>query len=473
MMSSILISLFALSPAAHAEGSAELPGQWLLVDNVLYVDIVDTDAERIGWQGVGGVVVRAPDGTDLGVLPAGGELPLNGLPVGAYQLRFQSEQRGDWNVTVPGATDTGGRLFSYDWMLDARGYDGAYGFDGRFYARVDGGEDGRSGILTVDLAGWTGYRWTAMATDHGVEGDDGGRSVDRYLAEVEPHIPLYLSPPSLVGDAPVTPDASGLVFEVNERSDEFGGVFRFNVSHRGTWRVVCDGSADGSVDPTANHNVVLSGVSEGAEEIEVEWDGHTWDGGYISGSGECGVTLSVGELHFLADDIETAFPGLRTYVHRGGSDTPSPMFWNDSEVVFTDVPMDNGEASLEASGPDGVLPNDLSGTPEPNTSARAWGDFDDEGKGDRNMLDTWTFLDRSDPFIVNVDDFGGPGDRNDTTNDLGTGAEEPELEEQVEEEAASGFYKGGCTQVGGVASSAGFLALVAGMASFGLRRRED
>lgn len=473
MVSSILISLFAISPAAHAEGSAQLPGQWLLLDNVVYVDIVDPETERIAFTGEGGMVVRASDGTDLGVLVSGGELPLNGLPAGAYQLRPQVEQRGDWDISVADATDGGGRVFSYDWMLDARGYDDPYGFDGRFYARVDGGEDGRSGVITLDLAGWTGHRWTAMATEHGVDGMDAGRSVDRYLAEVEPHIPLYLTPPSIVGDAPVTPDATGLEFEMNERSDEFGGVFRFSVSHRGTWRLVCDNTADGVVDPTDNTNVVLSGVSDGPEDIEIEWDGHTWDGGYISGSGECGVTLSVGELHFLADDIETAFPGLRTYIHDGGSDSPAPMFWNDAQVAFDDVPMDNGEIALAASGASGVTPSDLGGTPEPNVNARAWGNFNDEGKGDRSMLDTWTFLDRSDAFIVNVDDFGGPGDRNDSTNDLGTGAEEPEPEIVIEGLATGGYYKGGCSTASGTAGSAGLVAFLAGLATLGLRRRED
>jgi len=473
MMSSILISLFAMSPAAHAEGSAQLPGQWLLVDNVLYVDIVDPETERIGFTGNGGMVVRAPDGTDLGVLVSGGEMVLSGLPDGAYQLRPQVEQRGDWDISVVDATDSGGRLHSLDWMLDARGYDDPYGFDGMFYGRVDGGEDGRSAVIALELNGWTGHRWTAMATGHGVDGWDAGRSVDRYQAEVEPDIPLYLSPPSVVGDAPVTPDASGLEFEMNDRSDEFGGVFRFSVSHRGTWRIVCDNVADGVVDPTDNTNVVLSGLSDGPEDIEVEWDGHTWDGGYISGAGECGVTLSIGELHFLADDIETAFPGLRTYLHDGGSDTPAPMFWNDALVAGDDVAMPDGELALAAAGPDGVIPDGIGSEPIPNVSSRAWGNFDDVGKGDRSMLDTWTFADRSDAFIVDVTDFGGPGDRDDSTNNNGSGYQAPEPEVVVEALATGGYFKGGCSTVSGSAGSAGLLALFAGLASFGMRRRED
>lgn len=473
MLSSILISLIATSPAAHAEGSAQLPGQWLLVDSVLFVDIIDPETERISFDGAGGMVVRAPDGTDLGVLPSGSELALNGLPAGAYQLHPQVEQRGDWDLSVVNATDGGGRVSALDWTLDARGYDDPYGFDGMFYARVDGGEDGRAAVIALELAGWTGHRWNALATGHGVDGWDAGRSVDRYLAEVEPNIPLYLSPPSVVGDPILDPDATGLTYTMNDRSDEFGGVFTFDVNARGTWRVVCDTVADGVLDPTDNLNVVLSGESDGPESVEVEWDGHTWDGGYISGSGECGVTLSVGELHFLADDIETAYPGLRTFLDDGGSLEPAPMFWNDAQVAGDDVPMPDGVLPLVASGADGILPAGAGSAPEANVDARSWGNFDDVGKGDRSMLDTWTFAARSTPDVIAVDDFGGPGDRNDSSNDNGSGAETPEPELVVEGLATGGYYKGGCSTAASPAGSAGVLALLAGLVGFGLRRRDD
>jgi len=470
-MSSILISLIVAAPAAHAEGSAELPGQWLLVDNDLYVDIVDPETERIRFDGAGTLSVHAPDGTDLGTLLAGAELLLSGLPAGAYLLEPLREQRGDWDISVVDAVDSGGRIHSYDWQLDARSYDDDTGFDGRFYARVDGGADGSDAVVAIVLDGWTGYRWTAMATGYGVDGWDAGRSVDRYIAEVDPSIPLYLSNPSVRGDAPVSPEATGLVFAVNEVSDEFGGTFTFDVNARGTWRIVCDNSADGVLDPTDNDNVVLSGVSEGAESIEVEWDGHTWGLDYISGAGECGVTLSVGEMHFLADDIETAYPGMRTFlVDSGGSLSAAPMFWNDAEVAHDDIPMDNGEFPAVASGADGVDPGAIGDTPEADVNARSWGNFDDAGRGDRSMLDTWTFADRSSPDVVDVADFGGPGDRDDTTNDLGSGFEEPE-ELVVTIEPADGYFKGGCSVMD--ASSAGGLAVFAAMVGFGLRRRDD
>jgi MYXO-CTERM domain-containing protein len=472
MMASVLISMFAMTPVAHAEGSDQLPGQWLLVENVLYVDVLDPDNERLAFQGEGGVVVRAPDGTDLGVLMAGGEMVLTGWPSGSYELRPQAEQRGYWDISVAGPSDADGRLFSYDWMLDARGYDDPYGFDGMFFGRVDGGEDGRDAVVALDLQGWTGHRWTAMATAHGVNGYDAGRSVDRYVADVDPEIPLYLNPPVVSGAEPLVPEASGLRFTMNERSDEFGGMFSFSVNARGTWRIVCDSSPNGSVDPTENTNVVLSGRSEGPGEIELVWDGRTWDGGYMSGSGECGLTLSVGELHFLADDIETAFPGLRTYVLDGGYDA-TPMFWNDSLVARDDVAMANGEMASIAAGPDGVLGGSLEGEATPNVDARSWGNFNDQGKGDRSMLDTWTFVDRSTPDMVKVDDFGGPGDRDDSTNDRGSGFQPPEPSIMMQGLATGGYFKGGCSTASGSAGSAGLLAMLAGLVSFGLRRRED
>ena len=115
MMSSILIALLVSAPSAHAEGSAELPGQWLVIGNELYVDIFDPDSESIRFDGAGSMAVRAPDGTDLGSLISGAELSLNGLPAGAYLLEPLREQRGDWDISVVGATDSGGRLHAYVW----------------------------------------------------------------------------------------------------------------------------------------------------------------------------------------------------------------------------------------------------------------------------------------------------------------------------------------------------------------------
>ncbi|HCH66461.1 MAG: hypothetical protein CL927_08085 [Deltaproteobacteria bacterium] len=472
MLASVLISILATAPTAQAEGSQELPGQWLLLENVLYVDVVDPENERIAFAGAGGMVVRAPDGTDLGVLMGGGEMVLAGWPSGAYELRPQVEQRGDWDISVVGGDGASGRLFSYDWMLDARGYDDPYGFDGMFFGRVDGGEDGRDAVVALDLQGWTGHRWTAMATPHGVNGFDAGRSVDRYAADVDPEIPLYVNPPLLSGDAPLVPEANGLTFVVNDRSDEYGGLFSFSVNARGTWRIVCDNQDDGVLDPTNNGNVVLSGRSDGPSDIEVEWDGRTWNAGYLSGSGECGVTLSIGELHFLADDIETAYPGLRAYVLDSGL-TASPMFWNDSLVANDDVPMVDGALPSMTSGADGVSGGDIDSEATPNEDARSWGNFDDQGKGDRSMLDTWTFVDRSNPNVVSVDDFGGPGDRDDSTNDRGSGFQAPDPTLTISALATGGYYKGGCSTAAGAAGSSSVLALLGGLVALGLRRRDD
>ena len=325
---------------------------------------------------------------------------------------------------------------------------------------------------SLDLQGWTGHRWTAAATSTGVDGKDAGRSVDRYSAEFDPEIPLYLNPPLLSGDVPLIPEADNLVFTMNDRSDEYGGLFTFSVNAQGTWRIVCDNSADGVFDPSDNTNVVMSGRSDGPSEIEVEWRGRTWDGGYISGAGECAVTLSIGELHFLADDIETAYPGLRTYVLEDGL-TAAPMFWNDALVARDDVLMVNGELPMAASGADGVMGGDIDDEAVPNSDARSWGNFADQGKGDRAMLDTWTFVDRSTPDVIKVEDFGGPGDRDDSTNDRGTGFQGPEPKLYVSALATGGYFKGGCSTASGAAGSTGMLAMLGGLFALAFRRRED
>ncbi len=128
---------------------------------------------------------------------------------------------------------------------------------------------------------------------------------------------------------------------------------------------------------------------------------------------------------------------------------------------------------MVASGASGVTGGDIGADAMPDIDARSWGDFADQGKGDRSMLDTWTFAERSAADVVAVDDFGGPGDRNDSTNNNGTGGQDPEPEVVIEGLATGGYYKGGCSTVSGSAGSAGLVALLAGLATFGLRRRED
>ena len=88
-------------------------------------------------------------------------------------------------------------------------------------------------------------------------------------------------------------------------------------------------------------------------------------------------------------------PGFRLFeVDEDLERTGLSMYWNDSEVQTDAVLMDNGEYGLESPGSSGLASGDYdTDTTDANDNARAWGEFDDSGKGNDAYLDTYTWID--------------------------------------------------------------------------------
>lgn len=136
----------------------------------------------------------------------------------------------------------------------------------------------------------------------------------------------------------------------------------------------------------------------------IPWDGRDNAGAMIPpGTYDCNVTLTVGELHFVATDVETSYQGLRMFsvqltLARFGLD----MLWNDAAVQANAVLMLNGQHGLERAPPGGFLSGDYLDTAEANTNARAWGDFSGAGKGNGALLDTYTWVEEDTSGIFSV-----------------------------------------------------------------------
>lgn len=456
------IALLLAPTGALAEGSAQLTGQWLIDDTEVFVDILDHGSEVVNFQVQGRVTVATPSGRIVGSFADGESFDPD--ENGPHRLTFDQDQRTGWDVTVDGA-DGEGRVWSRDWVLDGRDYDPDKGVDGSFFGLVESGPDGQTSVVEMQLKGWSGYRWHAVATHTGVDNTE-LRSTPNYQARYEPVIPLYLHPPSTANHEVADPSAGGLRFSFNDDEGQ-GGTFRFNVGQRGTWHIVCDADDDGVADPTNNKDLAWVGWAEEAGDRYLTWDGYDRDNNLVIKVTACELTAAVGEVHFLSDDIETAYPGMRVYqVDGGGSRTPLAMFWNDGDVNDYDVPMPDGTLPSAASGPDGVTSSPAGDDPVANQGARSWGNFNDEGKGDEAVLDTWVRLAATPPDRIDMDYDLGPQDfPEDTGPYLDTGGL------SVPDGYRGGYYLGGCATPAGAAAP--LVALVIGALGAGLRRRED
>ncbi len=456
------VALLLASPAAFAEGSDQLTGQWLIRSTTMFVDVLDHTSEDVTFEVQGRVTVATPAGRIVGSFGDGETF--DPTENGPHQLTYSQDQRTGWDVAVSGAAGEG-RVWSTDWVLDGRDYDPAKGVDASFFALVDATGDGGTGVVEMQLQGWSGYRWHAVATSTGVDNTE-LRSTPNYLAAYRPEIPLYLHAPSVADHEVGTPTASNLSFDFDEEAEQ-GGVFRFNVGQAGTWHIVCDANEDGVADISDNGDLAFTGWAEAAGDRYLTWDGYDRDGDLVIRLTSCALTGALGEVHFLSDDIETAFPGMRIYEVDGSGDrTPLAMFWNDTDVADYDVPMPDGELAAVSSGPEGMLPNAYDDDATANVGARSWGNFNDEGKGDEAVLATWSHLAISDPDVIEMDYDLDPPHPEDEPEVIEEG-----LEIALPEGFRGGYYLGGCSTPAGVAAP--LMAMLIGGLGAGLRRRED
>ncbi len=470
----ILTSLLGLIPAtAFAEGTDELmptvgaAGRLGIVSTPgfeVFADIVDPETEVLCVEARGSsgdrvtVDVHDPSGdeVELAVETDGSCLDLSGHEAGAFRISnlsasITSTRRWDFSVCdndAPGRpcdasedhpNHIDGRVYSFRWVFNSTNTQ----TEGRsvrssVYARVPIGSFG-TGVLELQLNGIHGLsRWELLANAVGIDGINPSRST-REGNPVTPAYPIYLNLPDPDVEAYGVPDPaiSNFEFEASDDGEECGvvepgnnrGLFTFESNMPGRVRLICDLNDDDVFDAAGAGDFVLNGEGTVGEN-SFEWDGRTGEGEAVpAGEYECLVELSTGEFHYVAEDIEVAYPGLRMFqLNPALERTPLPMFWNDLRVLpAVPVEMPSGEVPSGSSptgglssGPyaDGAIAN--STVTEGN--ARGWGRFAESGsvtgaKGDMRLMDTWTGLDavRSETVVVilvgeNADCDGTGGD---------------------------------------------------------------
>ncbi|MBM4281490.1 MAG: hypothetical protein FJ137_12275 [Deltaproteobacteria bacterium] len=434
-IAAVIVALSSL-PAlpSRAEGSAQFGGNGRLQSTTpLQVDIVDATTERVRWHGEGTLHVRSPTGIDVATLAndeTTGSLAATGP--GVYELTLSTHQNGtqtdpnlpgnaNFDVAVvdeSGAVVSTGRLFANLWnfVLGDRGQTRA--LDHSFFALVPGGAPGTDAVVEVDFAGLNGNSHTFAMNSTGANGRNDGRSSPASANEATPQFPLYVNAPAVSRGGSVTPNLSGLRFQTttdgracDTAAAGLGGFFVFETDAVGTAHVTCDLNGDGVASLSGLEDLnLLATTTVGTNAIA--WDGLDPLGALVPpGAYRCEVFIAVGELHFLAVDVETSFPGMRMYDVGGGTKTPLRMYWDDSLLPFDDVAMPDGNVGLLTSGPDGVLSSPPGDPPVPNVSARAWGNFAANGKrGSDELTDTYTFSRASADALLDLDVLGADVD---------------------------------------------------------------
>jgi outer membrane protein OmpA-like peptidoglycan-associated protein len=459
--------LLGSSTIVHAEGSAEFDvadgagnyrhDQALTNATQLFVDILDGTDEQICWNGTGNLTLSRPDGTNVGAIADGACRDAVDGVSGAYQIALGSNQTrgnsmnmnstfGEWDVRVCAKSvstanclttmnnERLGRLWSYNWKVSNPNlYSNAYSINGSVYAIVPGGQTGHDAVIEMQMRGVCGADYSISANTIGPENSTApnariGRSTPKANAQVTPSLRLYLNPPAVAQYNWISPMITNVVLAPSCGTgivqDGSPGSISFTSNVSGQYVVICDVNKDTVFDFASQTDFSSFGAAVAGTNM-ISWDGKTNAGTNAPPDDyQCLVRLNVGEFHYDADDIETAYPGIRMF--RVESDktmrTPIEMFWDDSDIATDNSTMNgmagqfspdsppalglNPAAYGDASAPFYYIGGTSMGemTSMPTGNARAWGDFDGDGKGNNTFLDQFAAAETaiSAPFIVSV-----------------------------------------------------------------------
>jgi hypothetical protein len=190
-------------------------------------------------------------------------------------------------------------------------------------------------------------------------------------------------------------------------------TFQFDTNVTGTFQIICDldDPPDGG-GLTDDDDLVLIGAAMPGTN-SVSWNGLNANGDPVPpGPYACTTRVTSGELHYVAGDIETSFPGMRMFeVEEDQDRRPLSMFWNDTDVQAGGAVMANGETSPATSPSDGLFsgasadPAIAFSVENPNGNARAWGLFQQVSKGDFSWLDTFVWIAAAEETLLGCAEF--------------------------------------------------------------------
>ncbi|MFO0727445.1 MAG: Ig-like domain-containing protein [Myxococcota bacterium] len=395
-----LLALLAPLPAL-SEGTTQLStNSRMVASTILGVDIVDFTTERILWTGQGQLRVSDPTGTFVGNFNSGATI--TPTQNGAWQVQTVQDQNGAWDIAVQNPVRAGGRLFSRNWAFNTGTYaGGANALNTSFFALVGNGAANADAVLEVRFAGLQGFIFNVETNQTGVNGRNAGRSVPTNGNSVSPQFRMYLAPPTIArytgGVRPTITNfrygSTGTPLSCNLLAvGQNTGTFSFTTNVTGTYHLECDLNRDGVFNIADPADLTIIGTASPGTN-SVVWTGTDRNGNAVPfGTYNCRVAVRVGELHFVAADIETSYQGMRMFeVDQSANRSALRMYWDDALVQANEVVMPNGQRGLVSSGATGMDSGLSSAAPVANVNARAWGNYVDVSKGNDAYLDTFTW----------------------------------------------------------------------------------
>ena len=325
---------------------------------------------------------------------------------------------------VPNPQISQGRVWSYVWALNAKGFAATESTDQNFYVVVPGGSPGTNFVWQLDLNDFAGYVYELVANNRGVDSPNIGGTNVRGLSvpisgnSVTPQYRMYLEYPDQTFVNPtVGPTITNLRFEDSAGEDntftpggttgiQDSGFFRFTSSLPGTYEIIVDTNQDGIYGAG---DVQLRGDTDAVGNVSALWNGRNNAGVIVpQGTYNAQVKAIVGEYHFVAGDVETSGPGTGLTINQ--ATTPSTtantlVYWDDQTIL--------GAAGTT------TLPGGLSG------GRHTWGTTSTGGAqgannsswGDRRYIDTFvygSFAVGTIPAIISDGDDNDYGDAPDT-----------------------------------------------------------
>ncbi|MBI5515443.1 MAG: hypothetical protein HY909_16810, partial [Deltaproteobacteria bacterium] len=411
----MLLGALLYSSVASGEGSAQAgSNQTLVPDTVIQVDALRGEVIQVSGQptsGVAEVRVTSPAGaTRSAMLTAGaGLLPGTALPAsvttgqrfavdasGRYALQFSARMRL-WDVTVTPDAATAvrpleppggrGRVSSRRWHFDANRGDLASATNADFFVVVPLGVGDENYVWRLDFEGLAGIDYFVVANGLGLDppASRTSRRQGSTIVAPTPRYDIFLSLPASARGARTEPRGSFVSAGLGFCADAYvgaGAELTYESNIAGTVQVLLDVNRDGRFTTAAPDAVVSGDASPGRNTVR--WDGDNAAGAPVpAGTYEARLFVRSGEFHFVAQDVETARPGLRIQgvALPGGGAVDVQNYWDDTRVVSGDPATDPAPVS--------TLPTGISSA----TNRHAWGNFttDEAHAGDGDYMDTWVF----------------------------------------------------------------------------------
>ncbi len=426
----------AVVALVQAEGSAQLGEEGLLTDEAsgqtrLLVDVLPGDSFlNIAARATGSpldVRVTTPGGvaTTYTLTNSVGMLSPSTLPAsidnalsldvstepGVYQVQFLEPEISLFDISITenttdpidptAAPPGGGRVHTSSWHVagELPVVDGLV-VDYSFFARVPTTATTET-LYRIDFEGIAGGDLCIVGNQLGLPGalshtsqplsavnaEVGASDTALDYCEDLAAFELYLNPPNSPLPQPAAPSVNlspgplcGAVLEGS------GATFDFSSDLPGTYQLIIDVDDNGFNPAASSNDVVLHGTV-GVGDNSIVWDGLDRADAFVVASAApyaVQLSVSVGELHVPAVDVEATDPGLAVSIVSPGDYTESAtmMFWDDSAVL--------GAHTNNIPDPAVAVPTGQSS----DSATRDWGDATtgDEGVGNDAFIDTWVAL---------------------------------------------------------------------------------